>query len=84
MPPEMNNKEAIQMMQRCVEEIRQLRNRVAALEPKAAAYDDLSTVLRLLPKAPLGYGEDLVWTLQKRIEELQPKPEPAPVEQTAV
>ncbi len=78
MLPEMSNQEAIQMMQRCTEEIRQLRNRVAALEPKAAAYDDLSTVLRLLPKPSQGYGEDLVWTLQKRIEELTPKSAPEP------
>ena len=78
MPPEMSNKEAIEMMQRCSEEIRQLRRRIETLEPKAAAYDDLSTVLRLLPKPSQGYGEDLVWILQKRMEELRPKPAPEP------
>jgi hypothetical protein len=41
MPPEMNNAEAIQMMNRCKQEILSLRAVIARLEPKADAYDNL-------------------------------------------
>jgi hypothetical protein len=75
MPPEISNQEAIQMMNRCKEEILSLRAIIERLQPKADAYDNLATVLRLLPQPRQKMGEDLVWTLKKRIEELQPKPE---------
>lgn len=75
MPPEMNNAEAIQMMNRCKQEILSLRAVIARLEPKADAYDNLARVLRLLPQPSVGMGEDVVWILDKRIRELEPKPE---------
>lgn len=71
--PDITNKEAIDMMNRCIHEIKNLRARIALLEPKAAAYDDMSTIIRLLPKPAQGYGEDLVWNLNKRIKELTPE-----------
>lgn len=70
----MSNKEAIEMMQRSMHEIQDLRARVATLAPKADAYDKLAIVLELLPKPSVGYGEDLVWRFQKRIKELQEVP----------
>jgi hypothetical protein len=75
MPPEMNNAEAIQMMNRCKQEILSLRAVIARLEPKADAYDNLVRVLRLLPQPSVGMGEDMVWVLDKRIRELKPKPD---------
>lgn len=72
MPPEISNKEAIQMMERCKGEIRDLRAAIAALQPKADAYDNLAAVLRLLPQPSRGMSEDLVWVLDKRIRELTP------------
>lgn len=72
MPPEISNQEAIQMMERCKEEIRSLRAQIDRLKPKADAYDNIAIVLRLLPQQSIGMGEDLVWTLDKRIRELQP------------
>lgn len=72
----MPSQEAIQMMERCKEEIRCLRSRIAVLEPKAAAYDDMSAIIRLLPRPSQGMGEDLVWVLDKRIKELSMKPQP--------
>jgi hypothetical protein len=72
-----SEREFIQMMERCRSEIEQLRATIATLEPKAHAYDQLTTVLGLLPKQSRGYGEDLVWTLRKRIQELSAKPNPA-------
>lgn len=75
MPPEMKNAEAIQMMNRCKQEILSLRAVIARLEPKADAYDNLARVLRLLPQPSVGMGEDMVWILDKRIRELEPKPE---------
>ncbi len=75
----MDNKEAIEMMNRCMGEITSLRIINSELRPKADAYDNLAIVLNLLPKASQGYGEDLVWRLKKKIEELQAneiKPQP--------
>lgn len=79
MPPTISNKEAIEMMGRCKEEIRSLRAVIDRLKPKADAYDNIAIVLRLLPQASIGMGEDLVWTLDQRIRELTP----APAEATA-
>lgn len=53
MPPEMKNAEAIQMMNRCKQEILSLRAVIARLEPKADAYDNLVRVLRI--------GAEPVW-----------------------
>ena len=74
MPPEINNAEAIQMMNRCKQEILSLRAVIARLEPKADAYDNLVRVLRLLPQPSVGMGDDVVWILDERIRELEPKP----------
>jgi hypothetical protein len=74
MPKEMSNVEAIQMMERCKHEIRDLRAVIDRLRPKAEAYDNLASVLRLLPQPSVGMGEDMVWVLDKRIRELQPEP----------
>lgn len=62
--------EFVAMMRRCSEEIKLLRGQIARLEPKAAAYDDLSRVLSLLPRQSVGMGEDLAWRLDQRIKEL--------------
>lgn len=68
------NQEAIQMMNRCKSEIVNLKAAIAHLQPKADAYDNLAAIVRLLPQPSQGYGEDLVWVLDKRIRELTPKP----------
>lgn len=70
MPKEISNHEAIEMMNRCKQEILCLRTVIACLEPKAEAYDNISRVLRLLPQQSVGMGEDVVWILDKRIREL--------------
>lgn len=77
MPPEISNQEAIEMMISCREEILSLRAHIDRIQPKADAYDNLATVLRLLPQPSGGMGENLVWILDKRIQELQPKPKEA-------
>lgn len=74
MPPEISNQEAIEMMNRCKQEILSMRASIARLQPKADAYDNLAVVLGLLPRQSIGMGEDLVWIIDKRIRELQPKP----------
>lgn len=66
------NKEAIDMMNRCKEEIRSLRSVIDRLKPKAEAYDNLATLLRLLPQPSVSMGEDVIWILDKRIRELTP------------
>lgn len=79
MPPEMSNAEAIEMMNRCKSEIMNLRGTIERLQPKADAYDNLVTILRLLPQPSRGYGEDMVWILNNRIKELTPKPADHPI-----
>lgn len=68
------NNEAIEMMNRCKHEIVGMRAEINRLKPKADAYDNITSILRLLPQHSVGMGEDLVWTLDKRIQELMPKP----------
>lgn len=73
-----DNREAIEMMNRCKQEIIGLRATIDRLTPKADAYDKLSIVLSLLPRQGVGMGEDLVWVLDKRMRELEPpKADPA-------
>ncbi len=74
MTAEISNPEAIEMMNRCKQEILCLRAVIARLETKADAYDNIASVLRLLPQPSVVMGEDMVWILDKRIRELQPKP----------
>lgn len=69
-----NNQEAIEMMNRCKNEIISLRATIDRLKPKADAYDNIATLLRLLPQPGIAMGEDVVWTLDKRIRELKPAP----------
>lgn len=68
------NREAIEMMRHCKDEILGLRRQIDHLKPKADAYDNLAIVLGLLPRPSIGMGEDVVWTLDKRIRELTPAP----------
>lgn len=72
----MNDQEAIEMMQRCVHELEDNRRLVARLAPNAEAYEVIRDIIRMVPKPSQGYGEDLVWRLKKKIDELQPKPKP--------
>lgn len=67
----MHDKEAIQMMQRCVSEIKQLRNQLAEAQPKADAYDLLEKIIGFIPGRARGSAEDVVWLLNKQIEKLQ-------------
>ena len=71
---DISNTEAIEMMNRCKQEIIGLRITIDRLKPKADAYDNLASVLRLLPQPSIGMGEDMVWLLDKRIRELTQPP----------
>jgi hypothetical protein len=77
----MTDREAVDMMNRCKHEIINLKAVIAQLQPKADAYDNLAAIVRLLPQPSRGYGEDLVWVLEKRIRELTSKPAEAATEQ---
>lgn len=70
----MDNKEAIDIMNRCIDEIQTQRRIVEHLSPKAEAYEVIRDIVRMQPRQSQGYGEDLVWRLKKKIEELRPKP----------
>lgn len=67
----MNDKEAVDMMQRCKHDIIRLREEVDRLRPKAEAYDSVAQILALLPQRSGMVGEDVVWTLDKRIREIE-------------
>jgi len=71
----MNDKEAIDMMQRCAHELRSLRAQRDALAPMAEAYEVIRDIVRMAsPRSGGAMSIDLIWTLEKRIQELQPKP----------
>lgn len=76
MSPEISKQEAIEMMNRCKQEIIGMRATIDRLKPKADAYDNLVVVLGLLPRPSVCMGEDLVWIIDKRIRELTPPPQP--------
>lgn len=65
----MNRTDTIQMMARCKNEIQMQRTAIAALSPKAEAYDLIKQILGLLPKQSQGYGEDMVYKLERAILE---------------
>jgi hypothetical protein len=67
----MNDREAIEMMQRCKHEIIGLRQEIDRLRPKAEAYESVAQVLALLPQRSVGMSEDMVWALDKRIREIE-------------
>jgi hypothetical protein len=66
----MTDKDAIDMMRLCADEIRMLRAEIDRLAPKANAYDTLCQVLGLLPRPSQGYGPDLIWRLEKQISDM--------------
>jgi hypothetical protein len=76
----MNDKEAIDMMQRCVEEFRSLRAQIEHLAPLADAYTVLRDVVRMAaPRSGASTsGVDLIWILEKRIRELEEANRPKP------
>lgn len=73
----MYDKEAIEMMRRCLQDLEDLRRQRDILAPKAEAYEMLRSVVNLIPKASVGYGEDITWTLKKKIKELEAKSDDA-------
>ncbi|RXT29357.1 hypothetical protein B5P46_11795 [Rhizobium leguminosarum] len=77
---EVSTQEFIQMAQRCAAEIKDLRNLVGRLSPKADAYDAICTILGLLPQRSQGMSDDLMWRIEKRIRELQEPPAIPPAE----
>ena len=69
----MKDRDAIEMMRRCSEEIKMLRRQNADLAPKADAYESIRTVLGLVPlsRDPQGYGEDLAHRLDREITDME-------------
>jgi hypothetical protein len=67
----MEDREAIEMMTRCMEAIRGQRRHIQAIEPQAEAFRVISKIVGLIPGPSQGYGEDLAWMLEKRIKELK-------------
>ena len=67
----MNDNEALEIMRRCKEEIKSLRQEIGVLRPQAEAYQTVAQILALLPHRSVGEGEDMVWMLDKRIREIE-------------
>lgn len=67
----MDDNEAIEMMSRCSTEIKDQRRQIELLKPNAEAFEVLKSVVGLMPTTSQGYGEDIAWRLDKRIEELK-------------
>lgn len=73
---DMPGNDAAQMMAMVRGEILELRAEIARLAPKAHAYDQLCTVLNLLPNQSQAYGEDIARRLERAIDDLV-MPEPS-------
>lgn len=67
----MTDREAVEMMQRCKVEIVSLRRERDHLRPKAEAYDVVAQILSLLPQPSICMGEDVLWTLDKCIKNIE-------------
>ncbi len=69
----MKDRDAIDMMRRCSEEIKMLRGQIGDLAPKADAYESIKTVLSLVPlsRDPQGHSEDLAHRLDREITNLE-------------
>ena len=74
----MNDREATDMMRRCVSDLKALRAERDQLAPAAEAYNVIRDIVGMAPKRSQVYGEDLVWTLEKRIRELEEANKPQP------
>jgi hypothetical protein len=49
-----------------------LRAQIAALQPRADAYDNIATLLRVaVPRQSQGAGEDLAWRLDRTIADMK-------------
>lgn len=78
---ETNKQEFIEMALRARDEIKSLRDQIAYLQPKAEAYEYLTTVLRLVPdRRQQTMGEDLARMLNNRVAELTKENKPAAAE----
>lgn len=60
-----------QMLNRLGGEIKELQATVAALAPKAEAYDLLKKVLGLVPGPSQGYGEDIHWVIRTELTKIE-------------
>lgn len=64
-----------ELMLRASEEIRMLRRRNELLEAKVGTMELFATVLNTRPWAPSqGYGEDIVWRIEKALQEAEAPP----------
>lgn len=67
----MDRQEAIEMMCRASAEIKNLRQTIEQLAPKADAYDAIRQMQDLMPRRSQGMSPDVAWALDQRIKELQ-------------
>jgi hypothetical protein len=67
----MERPEIISLLRRAHDELITLRRQVAALEPKAHAYDTIAQLARLShhPESQ-GYSEDVAWRLKQAVDTL--------------
>lgn len=77
----MKDKDAIDMARRAVEEIKMLRGAMSSAAPRAQAYDLIEKIMGLIPAKSQGYGEDIVWRLEKQIADLEANAAPKVAEQ---
>lgn len=62
------------MAERAAAEIESLRAHIDRIQPAADAYGAICSILDLLPKPNIGYGEDLARRLRVQAEELRAQP----------
>lgn len=72
----MNDKQALEMMNRCEHAIESLRKQIAYLEPQAQAYDSIRQILGMTSRvnsSSMGMGEDALWVIRKERQKLEAK-----------
>lgn len=66
----MERPELVRLLRMAHDEIITLRRQVADLEPRARAYDNIDRIIRMIPRAPQGHGEDVAWSLKQTVERI--------------
>lgn len=75
----MEDREALDMMRRCRDDIKRLRDERDRLTVPAEAYGVIRDIVRMSYRGnSVGMGEDVLWTLEKRIREIEEAMKPVP------
>lgn len=67
----MSRPELLHLLRVAHDEIVVLRRKVAELEPRARAYDNIDRIVGMIPYPSQGYGEDVAWRIKTVVERIE-------------